>query len=401
MNLPDEDLPVVPQPDEWTSESEVPARDPLDHGPLHKNNEKMRRRIIFEAARLMYSRRESEYYRAKLKAARKICGGWVKPKDLPSNAEIRDEIQRFAHIYEGDNRLKNLREMRMTALSIMRLLKKFKPRLIGSTLTGHVRSGSDIDIQVFASTVESVTGALDEAGQVYEVEHKLVRKHGEERLFTHIHVQGPFEIELTLYSPDKARVVFKSSITGQAIERASISQLEQLLAEEYPDEALDQLPRAGDEIDRFTVFRSLLVPLAAVSQGRKHHPEGDALYHSLQVFELARDELPYDEEFLLAALLHDVGKTIDPQEHVQAGLEALKGFITERTHWLIEHHMEAHKLFNGSIGARSQRRLREHPDFEELELLSRCDKAGRQRGMQVPEVEEALDYVRELTRMYG
>ena len=366
-----------------------------------KSNDKLRRRIIFEAARLMYSRRESEYYTAKMKAARKICGGWVKPRDLPSNAEIRDEIQRFAHLYEGDNRLKNLREMRLTALGVMRLLKKFKPRLIGSTLTGHVRIGSDIDIHVFASTVEAVTGALDEAGQVYEVEHKLVRKHGEERLFTHIHVQGPFEIELTLYPLDKARLVFKSSITGQAIERASISQLEQFLAREYPDEELDHIVPTGEEVDRFTVFRALLVPMAGVSQSRKHHPEGDALYHSLQVFELARDELPYDEEFLLAALLHDIGKAIDPLDHVRAALEALQGFITDRTHWLIENHMEAHKLLNGTIGARAERRLREHPDFEELELLSRCDKAGRQRGMQVPELEEALDYIKDMARLYG
>lgn len=369
--------------------------------PFDKSNDKLRRRIIFEAARLMYSRRESEYYTAKMKAARKICGGWVKPRDLPSNAEIRDEIQRFAHLYEGDNRLKNLREMRMTALGVMRLLKKFKPRLIGSTLTGHVRRGSDIDLHVFASTVEAVTGALDEAGQVYEVEHKRVRKHGEERLFTHIHVQGPFEIELTLYPLDKARLVFKSSITGQAIERATISQLKQFLAAEYPDEALDHIAPTGEEVDRFTVFRSLLVPMAGVSQSRKHHPEGDALYHSLQVFELARDELPYDEEFLLAALLHDIGKAIDPLDHVRAALEALQGFITDRTHWLIENHMEAHKLFNGTIGARAERRLREHPDFEELELLSKCDKGGRQRGMQVPELEEALDYIKDMARLYG
>lgn len=369
--------------------------------PFDKSNDKLRRRIIFESARLMYSRRESEYYTAKMKAARKICGGWVKPRDLPSNAEIRDEIQRFAHLYEGDNRLKNLREMRMTALGVMRLLKKFKPRLIGSTLTGHVRIGSDIDIHVFASTVEAVTGALDEAGQVYEVEHKRVRKHGEERLFTHIHVQGPFKIELTRYPLDKARLVFKSSITGQAIERATISQLEQFLATEYPDEDLDHIVPTGEEVDRFTVFRSLLVPMAGVSQSRKHHPEGDALYHSLQVFELARDELPYDEEFLLAALLHDIGKAIDPLDHVGAALEALKGFITDRTHWLIEHHMEAHKLLNGTIGARAERRLREHPDFEELELLSRCDKAGRQRGMQVPDLEEALDYIKDMARLYG
>lgn len=369
--------------------------------PVRKNNAKLRRRIVFEAARLMYTRRESEYYRAKLKAARKICGGWVKPKDLPSNSEIRDEIQRFAHMYEGESRLANLREMRFAALSIMRILQSFRPRLIGSTLTGHVRLGSDIDIHVFASTVEAVTGALDEIGYVYQVEHKRVRKHGEECIYTHIHVQGPHEIELTLYSPDQARLVFKSSITGQPIERASIAELEQLLTREYPDQLLDHPIEAPQGVDRFTVFRTLLVPLAAVEQGRKHHPEGDALYHSLQVFELARDELPYDEEFLLAALLHDVGKAIDPLEHVSAGLDALSGFITQRTHWLIEHHMEAQKILNGTIGVRAERRLREHPDFEELELLVRCDKAGRQRGAPVPEVEEALDYIRDLARMYG
>ena len=30
--------------------------------------------------------------------ARKICRGWVKPADLPSNAEVRDEIQSFARL---------------------------------------------------------------------------------------------------------------------------------------------------------------------------------------------------------------------------------------------------------------------------------------------------------------
>src|SRR5207245_9499491 len=84
----------------------------------------------------------------------------------------------------------------------------------------------------------------------------------------------------------------------------------------------------------------LLLPLECVRQPREWHPEGDALYHSLQVFQLARDVRPYDEEFLLAALLHDVGKAVDPQDHVTAGVEALRGSVTERTLWLIEHHMD-------------------------------------------------------------
>ena len=94
----------------------------------------------------------------------------------------------------------------------------------------------------------------------------------------------------------------------------------------------------------------LLEPLEGVKQSPKYHPEGDALYHSLQVFELARAERPYDEEFLLAALLHDVGKAIDPSDHVAAALQALEGSITERTAWLIAHHMEVQALRAGTPG---------------------------------------------------
>jgi hypothetical protein len=38
--------------------------------------------------------------------------------------------------------------------------------------------------------------------------------------------------------------------------------------------------------------------------------------------------------------LHNVGKAIDSHDHVAAGLEALRGAVTERTLWLIEHHMD-------------------------------------------------------------
>jgi predicted nucleotidyltransferase len=326
----------------------------------------------------------------------------VKPKDLPSNAEIRDQIQHFARLHEGDARTENLREMRVEALRMMRLLRAFRPRLIGSTLTGHVRRGSDIDIHLFCDTLDAVETTLAGAGVDFHVERKRVRKHGEERLFTHIHIADRFDVELTLYAADLAHFVFKSSITGKAIERASIAELEAFLASEYPDLNVDEeIVDAEDRIDRFQVYRALLLPLETVTQSREYHPEGDALYHSLQVFELARDELPYDEEFLLAALLHDVGKAIDPDDHVAAALEALDQFITPRTAWLIEHHMEGHALYDGTIGSRARHRLEESADFDELVLLSRCDRAGRVAGAQVPEVEDALEYVRDLARMCG
>jgi predicted HD phosphohydrolase len=350
----------------------------------------------------MYARQESEYYTAKMKAARRICQGWVKPADLPSNVEIRDQIELLARLYEGSARTDNLLDMRLAALTMMRRLAPFRPRLIGSVLTGHIRQGSDIDLHVFSDTAEALTHLLDQDGIIYTVEKKQVRKHGEERVFTHVHLVDGFPFELTIYSTDQAHYVFKSSITGKAIERASIAELEQFLEREYPDLDLAAAEEeASHQVDRFQLFESLLLPLENVKGPRAYHPEGDVLYHSLQVFDHARDQMAYDEEFLTAALLHDVGKAIDPANHVEAGLEALNGFVTDRTAWLIEHHMLAHQLADGKLGARARRRLEQSEHFDDLVLLGECDRAGRQAGVEAPELDEALEYLRELGQMFG
>src|SRR3954452_2063198 len=223
-------------------------------------NDKLRYAIAFEAARLMYQRVESEYYTAKRKAAKRLCRHNYKPEDLPSNAEIRDLIQTFARLHEGDRRTLHLRTMRLEALKLMRLLRQFKPRLIGSVMTGHVRRGSDIDIHVFTDSVGLVTGLLENEGYQFDAERKQVVKHDEARVFTHVHIHDRFNFELTVYPEDKAHYVFKSSITGKAIERASIRELEELLAREYPDLDLDEEMQAAQaDADPFPVFRLLLL----------------------------------------------------------------------------------------------------------------------------------------------
>lgn len=363
---------------------------------------KLRRQIAVTAARMMYERQESEYYRAKLKAARRIQKGWVKPADLPSNGEIRDEIQKMARMLEGEQRFDNLRQMRIAALRMMRSLNRFHPRLIGSVYTGHVRKGSDIDLHLFADSLQAVTAELDFQGVRYEVESKRVRKAGQETIYNHVRIYEDYQFELTIYDMDKRNYVFKSSITGKAIERASIPELEQFLCREYPDLDIDHaIETLEDSVDRFQLYYSLLLPLENVKQLPKYHPEGDALYHSLQVFDLACDQVPYDEEFLLAALLHDVGKGIVPTAHVESGLEALDGYITERTRWLIEHHMVAHKIHDKSIGARQHRRLAQSEYYQDLLLLGECDRAGRQVGVEYTELEDALDYIRSISDEYS
>ena len=126
-----------------------------------------------------------------------------------------------------------------------------------------------------------------------------------------------------------------------------------------------------------------------------------AFRSGLQVFDQGQDALPYDEEFLLAALLHDVGKAIDRHDHVAAGLDALDGFISARTAWLIEHHMLAHAIDDRTIGLRALRRLQRNESYDELLLLGQCDRAGRQVGVPVPELDEALDLLRDMAETFG
>ena len=89
------------------------------------------------------------------------------------------------------------------------------------------------------------------------------------------------------------------------------------------------------------------------------------------------------------------------RDHVAAGLEALADHITPRTGWLIAHHMEAGALRDGTLGARARKRLEASEDFDELMLLCDCDRQGRKSGVDVPEVEEALQQIRELARLNG
>lgn len=360
--------------------------------------DKLRRLVAWEAARLIYDRPDSDFYRAKMQAAHRVAGGWYTPRDLPTNQEIRDQMPEVARAQHLDRNAPRLHAMHQNAARLMRALREFRPRLMRTAVDGRTRAGADMELHAYGDNVATLSRRLDESAFAFRIEQRQFERAGTVRRRTHFVVNDAFRLDVALLP---ARAGRSRGGRGRANEGMNLTELERTLAVERETadaEPLEAEP-APAPLDRFQVYALLLMPLENVRQSPKRHPEGDALYHSLQVFELARDALPYDEEFLLAALLHDAGKAIDPADHIRAGLEALAGYITPRTAWLIEHHDEGRALRDGSLGARSSRRLRADESFDELMLLAQFDRLGRQKGVDVPEVEDALEYIRELSDM--
>jgi len=62
---------------------------------------KIRRKVAYEAARLIYNQEETGYYQSKQKAARRIHGKAMRPGHLPGDGEIRKQIQAVIEVAEA------------------------------------------------------------------------------------------------------------------------------------------------------------------------------------------------------------------------------------------------------------------------------------------------------------
>ncbi len=131
----------------------------------------------------------------------------------------------------------------------------------------------------------------------------------------------------------------------------------------------------------------LLRSLDGVSQDPRYHPEGDALYHSLQVFEHARRDTD-DPELLAAALFHDVGKALRSPTHDLDGADLLEGLVSDRVVWLVRHHLD---LLRSPRPTR--RKMHGSPRLADLERLRRWDVSGRSPRASVCTPEEAVSVV--------
>ena len=365
-----------------------PAIGPERYVQFSMAKSKLREAIAAEAARLMLRRKETEYAAARKRAARWLSRRKVDAGDMPSNAEIQTQLYALTGLFSQERQRTALSEIRTSSLELMQRLEAFQPRLFGCAVDGPVLTGSEITMTVTADSTDEVVAVLSEAGfrtRVVPPDEQAAQPVG-----AGIRLRHRFPCEITLVAENG-----RAEPAGEGID---IDELRNLIETAHPDPAEPSSHEGPPAVpseheyhpDAFGVMRMLLEGLSGVELNRELHPEGEALYHSLQVFELGRAESPYDEEFLLACLLHDVGVGLDRRNPVRAALEALGPLVTERTLFLIEHRQRALEFLTTGQVSRSLRRS-EH--FDDLVLLARCDRDGRVPGADVPDIEQALAYI--------
>ena len=132
---------------------------------------------------------------------------------------------------------------------------------------------------------------------------------------------------------------------------------------------------------------NLLLDLEFVEQNPHYHPEGNALYHSLQVFQLSL-KASNNPDIWAAALFHDVGKAIDGATHASIGAALLEGILNENIRWLIHHHLDLL-----THPAKTKRRLQNSDKLKQLMLLRELDLKGRDPYCQVCSPEFAINHL--------
>lgn len=99
----------------------------------------------------------------------------------------------------------------------------------------------------------------------------------------------------------------------------------------------------------------------------------DRLTHCLQTATRAHRD-GRDEEYVVCALLHDVGDTLGTYNHPDIAAAILKPFVSEENHWMVQHHgvFQGYYFFH-HIGLNRDMReaFREHPLFARTEEFCR------------------------------
>jgi len=199
--------------------------------------ENLRRALAQEAARLMAEHGIRDFLVAKRKAAERfgvVDGAAL----LPKNSEIESALAEYQRLFGGAAHARALDAQRRAALAAMRYLSEFAPRLVGPVLSGTATLHTEVQLHLFADTLESVTLKLLDQGIPHELTEKRFRLNAERvRPFPGVRfAMDDQPIEATVFPTDGIRQAPVSPVDGRPMRRATALEVEALLA---PPPAID------------------------------------------------------------------------------------------------------------------------------------------------------------------
>jgi len=132
----------------------------------------------------------------------------------------------------------------------------------------------------------------------------------------------------------------------------------------------DELQLIGTELERFAKrLPKRLVAHLELLRGDYCGFPVDRLEHCLQTatraFQAGRDE-----EYVVCALLHDVGDTLGSYNHADLAAVIVQPFVSKENHWMVQHHaiFQGYYFFHFiGLDRHGREKFRGHPYFERTE----------------------------------
>jgi predicted HD phosphohydrolase len=152
-------------------------------------------------------------------------------------------------------------------------------------------------------------------------------------------------------------------------ERADFTTMEASTAADWKIISSHFVPFAGKLPDRVLAHLSLL-------EGDCGGFAVDRLTHSLQTATLAHRD-GRDEEYVVCALLHDIGDTLGTYNHSDIAAAILRPFVSPENHWMVEKHgiFQGYYFFHHlGLDRNVREKFRDHAWFARTaEFCSRYD----------------------------
>jgi hypothetical protein len=191
-----------------------------------------RHRLAHEAARLMAEGGIRDYHQAKLKAADRL--GIHDDASLPRNREIEEALREYQRLFAGDAQAAGLRARREAALRALEFFAPFEPRLVGPVLDGTADANAPVALQLYTDDADAVPRFLDEHDIPAEARSRRLRLDPQRTADAPVWLFSAEELafDLTVLPLDALRQAPLSGVDEKPVRRASLANLQQLIADE-------------------------------------------------------------------------------------------------------------------------------------------------------------------------